>query len=69
MEGGNAMTTVIQKETFMELARRIKAATTLDDVKDYRSRIDRHYHAGTITASHLGRLDVLIMERIALFES
>jgi len=63
------MTTAIQQETFRILVRRIKAATTLDDVKDYRPRVDRHYHAGTITAYQLGRLDVLIMERIALLES
>jgi hypothetical protein len=28
-------------------------------------KITRHYEAGTITASQLGRLDVLLMEAIA----
>jgi hypothetical protein len=52
--------------TFAALSQRIRAAVSTADLKALEKRCDRHYAAGTITPSELSRLDVLIMERIAL---
>jgi hypothetical protein len=47
----------------------IDAAEEVGDLERLGHCIDRHYDAGTITAKGLARLDVRIMERLALFDA
>jgi hypothetical protein len=50
--------------TYAALSDRIRSATTREELTAKEAQITRHYHAGTITATELSRLDGIIMERI-----
>lgn len=52
--------------TFQALSGRIKAATTRQELSQREAQITRHYDAGTIDAKELRKLDVLIMQRVAI---
>jgi hypothetical protein len=49
--------------TYATLSNRIRTATTREELTAKEEQITRHYHAGTITAAELSRLDGKIMER------
>jgi hypothetical protein len=49
--------------TYATLSDRIRTAITREDLAKREKQITRHYHAGTITAAELSRLDGKIMER------
>jgi hypothetical protein len=49
--------------TYATLSNRIRTAITREDLAKRETQITRHYHAGTITAAELSRLDGKIMER------
>jgi hypothetical protein len=49
---------------YATLSNRIRSATTREELTAKEAQITRHYHAGTITAAELSRLDGIIMERI-----
>lgn len=51
--------------TYTSLSNRIRAAETRQDLAKREEQITRHYHAGTITAAELSRLDVKIMEKMS----
>ena len=48
------------------IAARIRAATTREELQRLEKSIDRLFYTGIISAKELGRLDTLIMERLAL---
>jgi hypothetical protein len=50
--------------TYAALSNRIRTATTREELAKREEQITRHYHAGTITAAELSRLDGIIMDRI-----
>ena len=50
--------------TYAALSQRIRAAETRQELAKREEQITRHYHAGTITAAELSRLDEKIMERM-----
>jgi hypothetical protein len=50
--------------TYAALSNRIRTANTREELSARETQITRHYHAGTITAAELSRLDGIIMERI-----
>ena len=50
--------------TYAALSNRIRTATTRQELAKREEQITRHFHAGTITAAELSRLDGKIMERI-----
>jgi len=50
--------------TYTALSNRIRSATTREELTAKEAQITRHYHAGTITAAELSRLDRIIMNRI-----
>jgi hypothetical protein len=49
--------------TYATLSNRIRTATPREELAAREKQITRHYHAGTITAAELSRLDRKIMER------
>lgn len=51
--------------TYAALSNRIRAAETRQDLAKREEQITRHYHAGTITAAELSRLDVKIMGKMS----
>ena len=51
---------------YRELEKKIKAATTSEELKRLEKSIDRLFYTGFLSAKELGRLDTLIMERLAL---
>jgi len=53
---------------YSSLAEIIRLASTIPALKIAESRCTRHYELGTITARELSRLDVSIMEKMALIE-
>ncbi len=53
-------------EAYRELAKRIRAAGDSATLYRLENSSTRLYVAGLLTAKELGRLDVLIMERLAL---
>ena len=50
--------------TYTALSNRIRTATTREELSAREAQIDQHYHAGTITAAELSRLDGKIMEKM-----
>jgi hypothetical protein len=50
--------------TYSALSNRIRSANTREELTAKEAQITRHYHAGTITAAELSRLDRIIMNRI-----
>jgi len=50
--------------TYTALSNRIRSATTREELTAKEAQITRHYHAGTITAAELSRLDRIIMNRL-----
>jgi len=50
--------------TYTALSNRIRSATTREELAKREEQLDRHYHAGTITAAELSRLDRIIMNRL-----
>lgn len=50
--------------TYTALSNRIRTAETRQDLAKREEQITRHYHAGTITAAEISRLDRKIMERM-----
>lgn len=50
--------------TYAALSNRIRTAETRQDLAKREEQITRHYHAGTITAAELSRLDGKIMKRM-----
>ena len=50
--------------TYTALSKRIRSATTRQELAKREEQIVRHYNAGTITAAELSRLDGIIMDRI-----
>ena len=50
--------------TYAALSNRIRSATTREELAKREEQLDRHYHAGTITAAELSRLDRIMMNRI-----
>jgi hypothetical protein len=52
------------QSTYSVLSERIRRAN-MQELLQMERKITRHYEAGTITASQLGRLDVLLMETLA----
>ena len=57
--------TEVQKETEKELSRRIKIAAK-SDLQILEDKITRHYNIGTLSSNGLKRLDVKIMEKLAI---
>jgi hypothetical protein len=53
-------------QEYKEIQKRIKAAKTREDLQRLEKSIDRLFYTGIISAKELGRLDTLIMERLAL---
>jgi hypothetical protein len=53
-------------QAFLE---RIKSATTQGELASRENQVTRHFNNGTITVSELTRLDVKIMEKLALIEN
>jgi hypothetical protein len=51
---------------FYALSRRIRFAPDLESLRRLERSATRVYNAGCLTPSEFGRLDVLIMERLAL---
>ena len=49
--------------TYTALSNRIRTAETSQDLAKREEQITRHYHAGTITAAELARLDGKIIDR------
>jgi hypothetical protein len=49
--------------TYATLSDRIRTATTREELAARETQCTRHYHAGTITAAELSRLDGIIMEK------
>lgn len=54
---------------YQALLERIKSATTKEELAIRENKITRHFNNGTITVSEFTRLDVKIMERLALIEN
>jgi len=52
------------QSTYSVLSRQIRRANR-QELLQMERKMTRHYEAGTITASQLGRLDVLLMEVLA----
>jgi len=50
--------------TYAALSNRIRSATTREELTAREAQLDRHYHAGTITAAELSRLDRIMMNSI-----
>jgi hypothetical protein len=51
---------------YRELEKKIKAATTSEELKRLEKSMDNLFYTGFLSAKELGRLDTLIMERLAL---
>ena len=52
--------------TAQMLRQRINAAPDAETLRRMETLVTRHYDNGTITATELSRLDVRIMERLAI---
>jgi len=55
-----------EKTAFGVLLDRIKDARSSADLRELDRKITRHYVNGTITETQLARLDVKIMEKLAI---
>lgn len=50
---------------YKELEKRIKASSNQETLQRLEKSMDRLFYAGVISAKELGRLDTLIMEKLA----
>lgn len=55
--------------TYAALSQRIRAAETRQELAKREKQITRHYHACTITAAELSRLDGEIMDRVFILDT
>ena len=55
--------------TYAALSQRIRTAKTQQELAKRGEQITRHYHAGTITAAELSRLDGKIMDRVFILDT
>lgn len=51
---------------YRELFKRIRAAATREELEKLEKSIDRLFYTGILSAKELGRLDTMIMEKLAL---
>jgi hypothetical protein len=55
--------------TYAALSQRIRAAETQQELAKREGQITRHYHAGTLNAAELSRLDGKIMDRVFILDT
>jgi len=55
--------------TYAALSYRIRTATTREELAAVGKQLDRHYHAGTITARAFSRLDGIYMDHAFLLDT